>query len=151
MSVHGRALIPLLLLVLSAQAHGFCFEEAGRCYGVSAELLRSIAVVESDMDPRALRRNADGNFDVGLMQINSRWAPLLGPERWSHVWDPCYNVMLGAWILRLCVERYGYTWDAMACYHTGQGLSSPIPEKRRAAAKYVSRIRAALKAYFPAR
>ena len=118
MSVHRRVLIPLLFLVLSAQAHGFCFEEAGRCYGVSAELLRSIAVVESDMDPRALRRNADGSFDVGL---------------------------------RLCVERYGYTWDAVACYHTGQGLSSPIPEKRRAAAKYVSRIRAALKAYFPAR
>ena len=151
MSMRRHALIPLLFLVLSTRVHGFCFEEAGRCYGVSPELLRTIAMVESGMDAQALRRNRDGTLDIGLMQINSRWAMLLGPERWSHVRNPCYHVMLGAWILRLCIERYGYTWDAVAGYHTGQGLSAPIPEKRKAAAKYVSRIRAALKAHSPAR
>ncbi|MDI6890539.1 MAG: lytic transglycosylase domain-containing protein, partial [Thermodesulfovibrionales bacterium] len=31
--------------------------------------------------------------------------------------DPCYNVMTGARILRLCIDKHGYTWEAVGCYN----------------------------------
>jgi hypothetical protein len=31
--------------------------------------------------------------------------------------DPCYNVMAGARILRQCIDKHGYTWEAVGCYN----------------------------------
>jgi len=103
-------------------AMGFCFEHAGRYYNVSSELLSAIAWVESGFNPYAINRNRDGTYDYGLMQINSRWAAELG-EGWRRIRglkDPCYNVVVGAWVLSRCISRFGYTWDAVGCYHAGR-------------------------------
>jgi soluble lytic murein transglycosylase-like protein len=70
------------------------------------------------MDAAAWHENGDGTYDVGLMQINSSWRERLGPERWETVaTDPCYNVIVGAWILADCLHRYGYTWEGLGCYN----------------------------------
>ena len=131
-----KLVLPILLLLLIAEnGYGFCFEEAGRFYGINPSLLSAIAEVESGMDPTAVNHNADGSMDVGLMQINSFWKNKLG-SWWTHVMEPCFNVYVGAWILAQCMERYGYGWKAVGCYHRGKWDSL--------AANYVRRVQNAL-------
>jgi len=87
--------------------------------------------VESNFNPRAVHRNSNGTFDFGLMQINSSWAPTLGKERWNSLGDACANTKTGAWILSMCIEKYGYNWKAIGCYN------SQTPEKRDRYSKMV--------------
>ncbi|GFO58976.1 hypothetical protein GMST_13010 [Geomonas silvestris] len=117
-------LIAALLLAFSGKARAFCFEEAGAQYGINPQILRAIAKVESNFNPRAVHRNTNGTFDFGLMQINSSWAPTLGKERWNSLGDACVNTKTGAWILSMCIEKYGYNWKAIGCYN------SQTPDKR---------------------
>lgn len=94
---------------------------AGQYYGVDPYLLYSIAWVESGLNPRAINRNRNGTFDRGVMQINSSWDRYL--KRYgvdlSLVWDACYNIHLGAMILRNCMNIYGNSWRAVDCYNKG--------------------------------
>jgi len=116
----------LAMGVPAGGALAFCFEEAAARYGLPAVLLRTIAQTESGLDPEAAGWNADGSVDVGLMQINSWWEGRLGAQSWVGVCtDPCYNVMVGAWILRDCLDRLGYTVDGIGCYNARS------PEKRK--------------------
>jgi len=105
--------------MLPGVSSAFCFDQAGLYYNIPADLLRSIARVESNHNPAAVNRNKNGTMDYGLMQVNSRWARELG-ERWAYIHDPCYNVTVGAWILSRCFSRYGYAWEAVGCYNTGR-------------------------------
>lgn len=125
----------ILSLLIPASASAFCFEEAGNEYGISPHLLRSIAQQESGMNPLAIGRNVNGTYDYGLMQINSRWAKVLGMENWMKLGDPCTNVRTGTWILAQCVRRHGYNWKAVGCYH------SNTPGKRE---RYANRIAATM-------
>lgn len=106
-------LFPSLLL-------SFCFEEAGKEYGISPQLLWAIAKHESGFKTHAINYNSNGSFDFGLMQINSSWYDKLGYERWSMLGDACYNVKTGAWILSQCMLRYGNTWEAVGCYNSSK-------------------------------
>ena len=96
---------------------GFCFDDAGRRYGINPALLRSIARTESNLDPSAVNKNANGTFDLGLMQINSQWLQKLNTSEKELLDDACFNVETGARILRECIDRYGYTWEAVGCYN----------------------------------
>lgn len=95
----------------------FCFEDAGKQYGIPYRLLESIAGIESNMNPGAFNVNRNGSFDVGLMQINSFWIKMLELNKDELVSNPCYNVMIGANILKQCVDRYGFNWEAVGCYN----------------------------------
>jgi hypothetical protein len=95
----------------------FCFDEAAAQHGLSPRLLRSIAMVESGCRPAAVHVNSNGSTDLGMMQVNSSWISKLGLDTGRLLRDPCYNVMTGAGILRQCVDRYGYTWEAVGCYN----------------------------------
>ena len=128
-----------LILATAAQCHAFCFKKAGLAYQISPLLLEAIAKVESNMDPKAINRNPDGSCDYGLMQINSRWRRVLG-ERWQYLSDGCHNVMVGAWILRRCIDRFGYNWDAVACYHTGKPLSRLGSRRREKTLRYLHKV-----------
>lgn len=112
----------LLLLLIPAIAYCFCFEDAGRYYGVSPQLLWAIAKVESNFNPKAINRNKNGTYDIGLMQINSSWFPYLKKHgiNPSLLWDPCYNAHVGAMVLRHCIDTYGYSWRAVDCYNKGK-------------------------------
>ena len=111
------SLFLLLLLLVPVASHSFCFEDAGREYNISPQLLWAIAKVESNFNPVAINYNKNGSFDYGVMQINSNWCSRLGYERWIGLSDACYNVRIGAWILSQCVVQYGYTWKAIGCYN----------------------------------
>ena len=133
------ALMLLLSFSVPAFASAFCFSEAGTEYGISPELLWSIAKVESGFNPRAVRWARNGTYDYGVMQINSGWAPRLGLAVWQSLGDPCINVRCGAWILSQCVRRYGYTWKAVGCYNASNDA------KR---ARYARKVYAVFKGYF---
>lgn len=128
-----KTLSIFLILLLPASVHAFCFQEAGQRYAVSPQLLWAIAKAESSFNPSAINHNANGTVDVGLMQINSLWAKQLG-RTWDHLDDPCINIMTGAWILSHCIRDYGYSWQAVGCYH------SRTPARRDAYAERIAAI-----------
>lgn len=124
-------LAAVLFLALGTDAKAFCFEEAGAQYGINPQILRAIAKVESNFNPAAINVNKNGSYDFGLMQINSIWAPTIGKERWNALGDACTNAKTGAWILSMCMDKYGYTWKAIGCYN------SQTPDKRDKYSKLV--------------
>lgn len=115
-------------------AGAWCFREAGMDYGVHPRLLMAIARNESGMQPNIVRQNKNGTIDVGLMQVNSSWFPVL--QRYGHdpAWlrDPCYNVRMGAWILAHEIQRFGLSWQAVGAYHS----KNPERQQRYAVAVY---------------
>lgn len=97
-----------------------CFTAAGDKYNISPILLRCIAETESSLDVNATHKNNDHTYDVGIMQINSFWKDILREKSWKlTVENPYYNIFVGAWILAGCIQRFGYNWQAVSCYHTG--------------------------------
>ena len=110
-------LILLLLTPLASRAGDFCFAEAGQEFRISPIILESIARTESSLNPRAINRNGNGSVDYGLMQINSYWVKTYGLSSDDLLNDPCYNTRIGAWVLRQCMDRYGYNWEAVGCYN----------------------------------
>ena len=96
-----------------------CVKQAARRYQVDEHLIRAIIQVESSGNPSALNRNADGTEDIGPMQINSSWLPVLGRYgiQRRHLDDPCTNVHVGAWVLAGNIAHYGYTWRAVGAYN----------------------------------
>lgn len=113
-------LLLLIALLCPAAASAYCFERAEATYGIHRDLLRAIAQQESGLNPLAIHKNANGSVDVGLMQINSQWWPRLTQAGFDTAWlyDPCYNVMFGSWILAQNVARRGMTWEAVGAYHS---------------------------------
>lgn len=121
-TVNGGLLALLATAVTSANA--FCFEEAAVRYGVSADLLKAIARVESSMNPAAVNDrhfSATGSVDIGLMQINSRHLDAglrtTGITKKDLLSDPCLNTMVGAWILADHLRRHGQDWNGVGSYN----------------------------------
>ena len=141
------AIVTIIFLHIVTEALAFassstldsCFNEASRRYEISPGLLKAIAMTESSLRTDAINRNKNGSYDYGIMQINSCWRDELG-YRWDYITDPCYNIMVGAWILKRCMVRYGYTWDAISCYHTGRKLSKLKGKKLRKTIRYLQRV-----------
>ncbi len=120
-------------------ADDYCFVRAGQYYDISPELLRAISYVESNHNQQAINKNKNGTADYCHMQINTCWQDMLG-ERWDYLSNPCYCTYVGAWILKQCMIRYGYTWDAVACYNSNKALNELSGEKRERVEKHVSKV-----------
>lgn len=104
-------------LFIPSFAIAFCYEDAGSEYDINPKLLEIIALTESNLKTDALNINKNGTFDLGLMQINSSWVNALNLDAKQLLSNPCYNTMTGAKILKQCIARYGYTWEAVGCYN----------------------------------
>ncbi|TIH13535.1 lytic transglycosylase [Marinifilum sp. JC120] len=119
------------------------FGQVAEEFSLHPEILNAIADHESGYNPWAL--NIEGrsvypksreealaiiekyrgkSYDVGLMQVNSFWIRKfeLSP---AEALEPEENLRLGAWILRYCLDRYGYNWRAIGAYHTGSPKNLP--------------------------
>lgn len=76
------------------------------------------------MRPHAMNKQhatKTGSYDIGLMQINSRWLrrepfSRLGYEE-QHLLDACTNVRVGAWVLAGNLAKYRDTWEAVGAYN----------------------------------
>ena len=122
-----------LLAGADASAHASaCWAEAAARYDVNPYLLYAIAKTESNLNPDALNRNKDGSYDIGLMQINSHWLPILrkygiGPEQLR---DACTNIHVGAWVLAQNIRRLGNSWEAVGAYNaTSAALRNRYADK----------------------
>lgn len=126
--------LPLWFAALTT--HAACFEEAATRYQVPVALLKAISKIESSGNPRAINRNRDGSYDIGHMQINSRWLPVLSKHgiREVDLWDACTNTHVGAWVLAGNIRRYGYTWEAIGAYNAAS------PDKRIVYAHKVAQV-----------
>lgn len=115
-----------------------CIRVEERRRGLPEGLLLAIANTESGLNWRALNRNADGSYDIGVMQINSRHLPRLQQYgiTLENLWHPCVNVAVGAFILHEFIAQYGLTWKAVAAYNTGSPDTKPT-----AALRYVEKVR----------
>lgn len=119
-----------------------CWEDAARMYGVDAWLLYSIAVKESSLNPKAYNRNDDGTYDISLMQINSSHLKKLATFgiREEHLWEPCFNIHVGAWVLADSIRQFGSNWIAVGAYNAGNKRTQEQNAKRASYANSVYRI-----------
>ena len=119
---------------------------ASRIYGIHPLVIESIIEVESKYNVYALGKNVDGSYDVGLMQINSRWIPILKKMgiRPEDLWRPDVNIMVGSWILARCIGKHGYTWEAIGCYNS----KNPYRKKKYAFKVYTVFLKKIKKKYY---
>ncbi len=113
-------LIKSVMLVLtiagySQFAHAYCWKEAAQRYQIDAKLLYAIGMTESSMRPNIVSRTED----IGLMGINRSWLTKLAGFGINEqaLFEPCTNIMVGAWILSDNFARKGVTWDAVGAYN----------------------------------
>jgi len=107
----------LILIHFNGQAH--CFKEASSRYRVPESLLMAVARHESGGRSLAVNINHNGSRDIGLMQINSGWLPYLARHglQEKDLYDPCVNVLVGAWIMSLNFQRLGYNTQGLGAYN----------------------------------
>lgn len=122
------------LAIPEQQATGNCWEDAARTYGINAWLLYAIAEKESSLNPHAINsQNTNGTRDIGLMQVNSFWLPIL--EQYgigeSDLFKPCTSIFVGAWILAQNFRIYGKSWQAVGAYNVGTESSEKADGLRR--------------------
>jgi soluble lytic murein transglycosylase-like protein len=105
-----------------------CVELAAERYGLPGALIRAILKVEGGSTGLAAD-NSNGTQDLGPMQINTIWLPLLadhGVTREQLQNDRCINILTGSWILarqfKSAKELEGSDqrrlWWAIGAYHS---------------------------------
>ena len=125
---------------LSASEIARCWVSTGVKYQVDPLLLYSIAEQESSLNPLATNGgNSDGTRDIGLMQINSFWFPVLDKYGISEqdLFDPCVNIDVGGWILYQSIQIFGNNWRAVGAYNAGTSKSEEAEMLRQ---KYAERV-----------
>jgi hypothetical protein len=89
-------------------------------------VLPSIAVVEGGRIGLA-SPNQDGSYDLGVMQVNTRWLPLIASAVHSNIdtvktrllADPCFNISAAGSILRNYLDQdRGNLMQAIGDYHS---------------------------------
>ncbi len=85
-------------------------------------LLKSIIIFESGENPKAINRNKNGTTDYGLGQINTIWVKGLELDTAKLISEPLYNLKWSAYILRHCLDEYGWTWEGLAHYHNSKAI-----------------------------
>lgn len=110
-----------IALAIPAAAKAMCWEAASQSYGIPVEVLKAVAKTESNFNPKAVNKNSNGSYDIGMMQINSTWLPKLEAygitETSLH--DACSNLKVGAWILSNNAKKLGWNWSAIGAYNVG--------------------------------
>lgn len=114
--------VTLLLLSVPWVSKAACWAEAAEQYSVDPVLLMAIGWKESrgriaSVGPRL----KDGNQAIGLMQINTIHLKMLSKYgiKKDHLFEPCLNQKVAAYVLADCVKRFGGKWSAVGCYYGG--------------------------------
>jgi soluble lytic murein transglycosylase-like protein len=114
-----RRWVVATVAIFASSSASACWEAAAARHGMNPYLLYAIAKTESNLNPSAINRNKNGSYDIGLMQINSRWLPTLrkyGIEE-AQLWDACINIYVGAWVLAKNMRSMGNSWEAVGAYN----------------------------------
>jgi hypothetical protein len=103
-----------------------CLLMSAHLYSVPPAVLTGIHQVEGGHIGQEVGPNKNGTYDLGPMQINTSWLPLLA-SRWgvsqdtARRWvrdDACTNAGVAAWIVRENLNETGDLGTAIAYYHS---------------------------------
>ena len=117
--IFSKTTLLKMALVMSQTAQADCYKEASLRYRVPESLLQAVAQHESGGRTTVVHVNANGTRDIGLMQINSAWLPFLARHglQEKDLYDPCVNVLVGAWIMSHNFQRLGYNTQGLGAYN----------------------------------
>lgn len=112
--------------MITAQALAACLLMAANTYQVPPAVMIGIMQVEGGHVGQAVGPNFNGTYDLGPMQVNSRWTPELAHlwhvnETTARIWvrdDGCVNVHVAAWILKQKMLETGSLYGGIAHYHS---------------------------------
>lgn len=113
-----------------------CLIDSSKRNNVNPDVLLAIAKVESGFNPSAENVNKDGTKDYGMFQINERNLKWLGLDV-EQVINPCTASYVAGFILKRCINEYGYSWKAVDCYNKGKNAKEN--------SKYVKNVQKVLK------
>lgn len=97
-----------------------CINHAAITYHVPATLILAIMKKENGRNGQAVR-NKNGSYDLGILQINTRWLPVFaryGYTRDDLQFNPCRNIMAGTWILAQSIAKGKSVWQGIGDYHS---------------------------------
>lgn len=97
-----------------------CINEAAIEFNVPAKLLITILNIERGKAGKAVK-NFNGSYDLGPMQINTTWLPILKQYSISKtdiLNNPCLNIKVGAWILGKSISHERNLLLGVGDYHS---------------------------------
>lgn len=112
--------------MMTAQALATCLLMAAQTYQVPPAVMIGIMHVEGGRVGQQVGPNVNGTYDLGPMQVNTRWVPQLA-QAWSVDQrtalrlvrdDGCVNVRVAAWILSQKIKEAGSLYGGIAYYHS---------------------------------
>ncbi|HAV8321500.1 TPA: lytic transglycosylase domain-containing protein [Escherichia coli] len=123
-----------ILITKMSFASSACFNEAGTMFRIEPNLIKAIALVESNLKKDSIGKNRDKknnikSFDYGLMQINQIHIPMLKKrgiikDERDLLDNPCLNIKIGTEILYKHFSRCGMTWQCLGTYNAGFAMDN---------------------------
>ncbi|MED0092532.1 lytic transglycosylase domain-containing protein [Escherichia coli] len=123
-----------ILITKMSFASSACFNEAGTMFRIEPNLIKAIALVESNLKKDSIGKNRDKknnikSFDYGLMQINQMHIPMLKKrgiikDERDLLDNPCLNIKIGTEILYKHFSRCGMTWHCLGTYNAGFAMDN---------------------------
>ena len=123
-----------ILITKMSFASSACFNEAGTMFRIEPNLIKAIALVESNLKKDSIGKNRDKknnikSFDYGLMQINQMHIPMLKKrgiikDERDLLDNPCLNIKIGTEILYKHFSRCGMTWQCRGTYNAGFAMDN---------------------------
>ncbi|MDD2356965.1 MAG: lytic transglycosylase domain-containing protein [Thiovulaceae bacterium] len=114
------AIFIIFLICSDAVADDQNYKDAGEFYEINYLLLKAIAQTESGQNPNAVNcANSNGTCDYGIMQVNSVHLSTLKKNGIpiDKLLDEKVNIYMGAWVLKGCIGKYGFTSKTLNCYN----------------------------------
>lgn len=112
--------------MITAQTLAACLLLAAQTYEVPPAVMIGIMHVEGGRVGQQVGPNTNGSYDLGPMQVNTRWIPELAKSwrvdratAYRFVRDDgCVNVRVAAWILGKKIKEAGSLYRGIAYYHS---------------------------------
>lgn len=105
---------------VSGEVPSVCIAYTAVTYHLSPRIL--LAVLKAENGRSGVESpNANKSTDIGPMQVNSRWLPLLatyGITREQLRDDGCVSVWVGGWILRMDIDSMTGFWRGVGAYNS---------------------------------
>ena len=97
-----------------------CINTVAAQYQIPSKLI--IAVLNVERGKRGLaKRNKNGSYDLGEMQINTRWWPTLYKYHITPndvLYKPCVNLKVGTWILARAISESDSLLEGVGNYNS---------------------------------
>ena len=109
--------IPPMIATPVTQA---CIVQTANRFDLPPRLLLTVLKVEGGTVGK-VSRNQNGTYDIGPMQINSKWVSNFKGyvTEQEILYDGCINLQVGAWILRKYInDSDGDFWTGVGNYHS---------------------------------